>query len=94
MSKNRFDALSPAQRISDGEAQATQTASAGQNTDSSDKSKSIGKRSDPKFRQVTAYIPRDVYKQVTIKLTAEEPKGEFSELVAQLLTKWLNQSNI
>ena len=47
-----------------------------------------GKRSDPAFRQVSAWIRRDTYDRVTIRLIREE-RREFSELVQTLLEDWL-----
>ena len=51
------------------------------------KRKAKGKRSDPNFTQVSAYIPRDVHKQVKIELIDSEQ--DFSDLVTELLTSWL-----
>lgn len=48
-----------------------------------------GKRSDPTFEQVTAYIPRDLYRDVRIALLQDDRRPEFSELVADLLSGWL-----
>lgn len=50
-----------------------------------------GKRSNSEFQQVTAYIRRDTYRRVTIKLIDQEVKGEFSELIEDLLQKWLEK---
>lgn len=50
-----------------------------------------GKRSDAEFQQVTAYVRRDTYRKVTVKLVDQPQKGEFSELVQELLHKWLEQ---
>lgn len=50
-----------------------------------------GKRSNTDFQQVTAYIRRDTYRRVSIKLIDREKKGEFSELVEILLKEWLNK---
>lgn len=91
MSKNRFDALSTTQRLSEGENQASQDLPSDAPVNNLlRQTKQLGKRSDPNFRQVTAYIPRDLYKKVTIKLANEEPKGEFSNLVTELLKEWLD----
>lgn len=46
-----------------------------------------GKRSDDNFQQVTAYVRRDTYKATQKALVDEEQ--EFSELVEDLLVKWL-----
>ena len=48
-----------------------------------------GKRSDPNYTQVGAYIPKELDKAVKRKLIDEEL--DFSELVAQLLDEWVNQ---
>jgi hypothetical protein len=50
-----------------------------------------GKRSNVEFQQVTAYVRRDTYRQVSIKLLDRENKGEFSELIEELLKKWLEE---
>ena len=50
-----------------------------------------GKRSNAEFQQVTAYVRRDTYRQVSIKLLDRENKGEFSELIEELLRKWLEK---
>lgn len=48
-----------------------------------------GKRSDPTFEQVTAYIRRRTYQQVKIALLQENQGREFSDLVETLLGDWL-----
>lgn len=48
-----------------------------------------GKRSDPDYEQVTSYIRRQTYADVKIELIREGQKREFSELVEELLSKWL-----
>lgn len=48
-----------------------------------------GKRSNPAFEQVTAYIPGELYRDVRIRLLQEGKGQEFSELVADLLSAWL-----
>lgn len=50
-----------------------------------------GKRSNAEFQQVTAYVRRDTYRKVSIKLLDREVKGEFSELIEELLQKWLKE---
>ena len=49
-----------------------------------------GKRSNPQYAQVTAYIPRALYDEVKILLIRDGGK-EFSELVAELLSEWLRK---
>jgi hypothetical protein len=50
-----------------------------------------GKRSDPNFEQVTAYIQSITYTSVKIELLKEGQKREFSELVQELLEDWLRE---
>jgi hypothetical protein len=48
-----------------------------------------GKRSDPDYEQVTAYIKKETHKDVKIGLLQEGQGREFSELVEDLLSGWL-----
>ena len=48
-----------------------------------------GKRSDPNFEQVTTYIRKHTHQGVKIALLQEGRGQEFSELVEDLLAKWL-----
>lgn len=53
----------------------------------------IGKKSNPNYRQVTAYIRKDLYRDVTDMLYDEgrgrdTKRREFSELVDELLECW------
>lgn len=50
-----------------------------------------GKRSNSEFQQVTAYVRRETYRKVSIKLIDQEVKGEFSELIEELLQEWLEK---
>jgi hypothetical protein len=50
-----------------------------------------GKRSNPDYEQVTAYIKKKTYKQIKIALLEQDDIGDFSELVEELLSQWLNQ---
>ena len=52
-----------------------------------------GKRSDPDFDQVTAYIRHETYQAVKIVLLQEGGKRDFSSLTEELLTKWLKSQN-
>lgn len=53
------------------------------------KRKSSGKRTDPDFKQVGAYIKKDTYHKIQ-KLLLEQPDKDFSDLVEELLTAHLN----
>jgi hypothetical protein len=50
-----------------------------------------GKRTDPAFVQVTAYIRKDTHRDVKIELLREGKGREFSELIEQLLSDWLKR---
>lgn len=51
-----------------------------------------GKRSDPDFTPVYAYIRKSTHKEVKIKLIQQDNR-DFSELLDELLSEWL-KSNI
>lgn len=48
-----------------------------------------GKRSDPEYEQVTAYIRKSTYKAAKIALLQEDQQRQFSELIEQLVNSWL-----
>jgi uncharacterized Rmd1/YagE family protein len=50
-----------------------------------------GKRSNENFRQVTAYVGKETYKQTKMKLLAADNQQEFSELIDDLLVRWLQE---
>jgi hypothetical protein len=56
-----------------------------------------GKKRDPNFRQVTAYIPRELHTHATIALRLanqeriDAEKEDFSELLSRLLADWYQQ---
>lgn len=52
-----------------------------------------GKRSNPEFDQITAYIRRNTHRAVKIALLQEGQGREFSELVEELLAKWLKSAD-
>lgn len=49
-----------------------------------------GKRSNPDYEQVTAYIRRSTYIEVKVALLQSGQGQEFSELVEVLLVEWLS----
>lgn len=53
-----------------------------------------GKRSDPDFQQITAYIKKDTHRRVKIALLEEGEGREFSELVEVLLVEWLEGAGV
>jgi hypothetical protein len=50
--------------------------------------KTLAKRDDPEYSQALAYIRKDTKRRVKAALAKED--REFSELVEELLTGWLN----
>lgn len=50
-----------------------------------------GKRSNPAYEQVTAYIRRDTNLQTKIALLQEGNTRDFSDLVEELLQAWLRE---
>jgi hypothetical protein len=51
----------------------------------------VGKRNNPDYVQRTAYIRRQTDLAVKMKLLQQGGHQEFSELVDELLTKWLQE---
>ncbi len=52
-----------------------------------------GKRSNPDYEQVTAYIRKETYRQTKIALLQQGEVKDFSELIEKLLTEWLREQN-
>lgn len=50
--------------------------------------RALGKRSDPDYTQVSAYVGRETYRSVKIALVSDDQR-DFSELVDELLRGWL-----
>ncbi len=48
-----------------------------------------GKRSNPDYEQVTAYLNKQTNEDARVKLIREGKRRDFSELVEELLQKWL-----
>jgi hypothetical protein len=48
-----------------------------------------GKRSDPDFVQITAYIRQDTHKAAKVALLEQDLDQDFSELLESLLRDWL-----
>lgn len=52
-----------------------------------------GKRSNPDYEQVTAYIKKETYRQIRIALLQQSDAKDFSELIEQLLDEYLRTQN-
>jgi hypothetical protein len=103
MNKNRFDGLKDVKTLQKSEAipmpekqtKVRQNGSKLQRTttqtdvETPRRGRPLGKRTNKDFRQVTAYIGTETYKQTKIKLFAADERKEFSTLVDELLSKWL-----
>lgn len=50
-----------------------------------------GKRSNPDYTQAPAFVRKDTYKAVKIALLNGERGLDYSDLVEELLTAWLNR---
>jgi hypothetical protein len=48
-----------------------------------------GKRSNPAFTQITAYVRTKTIQDVKVKLITQASKQDASELIEELLSKWL-----
>jgi hypothetical protein len=75
--KNRFDSILSLKGGS--------TAAAGSPTDASQKK---GKRSDPNYTQISAYILKDTHRAV---MQAIVTKRDLSDLIEELFTEWLKK---
>jgi hypothetical protein len=48
-----------------------------------------GKRTNPDYEQVAAYIPKELHRRVKIRLLETAEDENFSDLVEWLLTQWM-----
>lgn len=51
--------------------------------------KGVGRRSDPAYMQASAYVPRHLRRQVERVLLNDPAERDYSELIEELLQKWL-----
>jgi hypothetical protein len=84
--KSRFDGLMEAKRRGRDEGSPE---SLREPSDPPPRPQGAGKRGDPDYRQVSAYVRKDTHQKVKMALLEEE--REFSELVEVLLREWLNK---
>ena len=66
---------------------------ASEETQPSKRGRPKGKRSDPDYEQVTAYIKKETYRSTKIALLQQGEVQDFSLLVEQLLAEWLSTQN-
>jgi len=67
----------------------TSTPPVDQSSEAPKKRKSSGKRTDPSYKQVGAYVKKDTYLQIQ-KLLLDKPDKDFSDLVQELLSTYLD----
>ena len=70
---------------------ATKPAQASQTEAASAAGRPRGKRSDPDFTQITAYISKTTHQNIKIALLNEGKKREISELIEERLSEWLRE---
>jgi hypothetical protein len=102
MSKNRFSGLSAIKTLQTSKGaenlalkadkQQETVLQVSNETESRRRGRPNGKRSDENFQQVTAYIGKATYKQTKMRLLENDKPQEFSELIDNLLVKWLEES--
>ena len=91
MAKSKFDAVLGQRRTTPSEqAPSTETPQSVQTDVSRGRGRPPGKRTNPDYQQVTVYIPRVLHEQAKIALI-QQGRKEFSELIEDLLTDWMNQ---
>jgi hypothetical protein len=82
--KNRFSSMAPSPKP------ATNTAGLAVPLQSSAR-RSSGKRTDPRYKQMTAYVGVETHQRVKEALIQDRQGQEISELVDELLLEWLNK---
>jgi hypothetical protein len=67
----------------------SKTAKTSANQSYNDTLKRVGKRSNPDYTQITAYVRKNTHENVMRKIYKQQ---EFSELLEELLSDWLKNS--
>lgn len=86
---SKFDKLLDTAKGRDKTSSKKSSTTAATGSSSKRRGRPTGKRSDPDFEQTTAYIRKDTHRNVKIALLQEGEEREYSELVEELLSKWL-----
>jgi hypothetical protein len=55
------------------------------------KTKGSGKRSDPDYVQISAYIRKDTHRQAKRKLLEEGDERDLSDVIEELLKNWVSE---
>lgn len=53
----------------------------------------VGRRRDPDYMQASAYVPRKLRRQVERVLLNDPSERDYSQLIEELLQKWLTEQN-
>lgn len=53
--------------------------------------KGIGRRKDPDYMQASAYVPKQLRRQVQHALLNDPDERDYSQLIEELLAKWLTE---
>ncbi len=56
--------------------------------------KGVGRRSDPAYMQASAYVPRQLRRQVERALLNDPGERDYSELIEELLQRWLKDQGM
>ena len=90
---SKFDAIFDRKRSDSDEA--TTTVAAGEHTPIKRPGRpgGRGKSSNPNYTPVTVYIPKSIHDEARIALI-REGKRDFSALVEELLTHWIQQKQV
>jgi CO dehydrogenase/acetyl-CoA synthase alpha subunit len=86
---SKFDGILKAKSTADIDSY-EKTAEIGLKLQKKAKPKRVGKRSNPDFTQITAYVKKDTHEAVMRRIYKEL---ELSELIEGLLSNWLNEQD-
>ncbi len=74
-----------------GQAPVAQSSSNGISADQSSSRRRLGKRTAPDYVQVGVYIPKQLHNQAKVLLIHEGQDRDFSQLIGDLLTAYVEQ---
>ena len=76
-----------------GQAPVAQVSANGTSTDQPTGRRRLGKRTAPDYVQVGVYIPKQLHNQAKVLLIHEEQDRDFSQLIGDLLSAYVDQQN-
>ena len=77
-----------------GQAPVAQVSSIGTSIDQPSSRRRLGKRTAPDYVQVGVYIPKQLHNQAKVLLIHEGQDRDFSQLIGDLLSVYVDQQNI